>query len=139
MKKPKINKAALTDYAGMILGGVAASKVSSIKLPIALPAPVQALLPAVLGVLLAGRKGFLGSLGKGMIVVGGMKAIGTLAPQLGISNYGMNMIDDNGVGAYEIEGADYALAGNDDNMAPMNGSSSYSLAGIDADDNSAFG
>ena len=138
MKKPKINKAALTDYAGMILGGVAASKVSSIKLPIALPAPVQALLPAVLGVLLAGRKGFLGSLGKGMIVVGGMKAIGTLAPQLGISNYGMNMIDDNGVGAYEIEGADYALAGND-NMAPMNGSSSYSLAGIDADDNSAFG
>ena len=138
MKKPKINKAALTDYAGMILGGVAASKVSNIKLPIALPAPVQALLPAVLGVLLAGRKGFLGSLGKGMIVVGGMKAIGTLAPQLGISASAFNMIDDNGVGAYEIEGADYALAGND-NMAPMNGSSSYSLAGIDADDNSAFG
>lgn len=139
MKKAKINKAALTDYAGMILGGVAASKVSSIKLPIALPAPVQALLPAVLGVLLAGRKGFLGSLGKGMIVVGGMKAIGTLAPQLGISNYGLNMMDDSGLGAYEIEGADYALAGNDDIMTPMNGSSNYSLAGIDADDNSTFG
>ena len=138
MKKPKINKAALTDYAGMILGGVAASKVSSIKLPIALPAPVQALLPAVLGVFLAGRKGFLGSLGKGMIVVGGMKAIGTFAPQLGISDYGLNMMDESGVGAYEIEGADYSLAGNDD-MAPMNGSSNYSLAGIDADDNSAFG
>jgi len=138
MKKPKINKAALTEYAGMILGGVAASKVANIKLPIALPAPVQALLPAVLGVFLAGRKGFLGSLGKGMIVVGGMKAIGTFAPQLGISDYGLNMMDESGVGAYEIEGADYSLAGNDD-MAPMNGSSNYSLAGIDADDNSAFG
>jgi len=138
MKKPKINKAALTEYAGMILGGVAASKVANIKLPIALPAPVQALLPAVLGVFLAGRKGFLGSLGKGMIVVGGIKAIGTFAPQLGISEGIFDVMDESGVGAYEIEGADYSLAGNDD-MAPMNGSGNYSLAGIDADDNSAFG
>lgn len=133
MAKFKMNKGAITDYAGMILGGVAASKISNIKLPVALPPVVQAVLPAVIGVMLASKKGFIGNVGKGLVVVGGIKAIGALAPSLGI---GQGLID-SGVGAYEIEGADYALAGS---AAPTsNGSSSYSLAGIDADDNAVFG
>ena len=137
MAKFKMNKGAITDYAGMILGGVAASKINSIKLPVALPPVVQSLLPAVLGVMLASKKGFLGNVGKGLIVVGGIKAIGAIAPKLGI---GAGMLDsmDYGVGAYEIEGADYALAGSGA-AASSNGSSSYSLAGIDADDNAVFG
>lgn len=137
MAKFKFNKGAAADYAGMILGGVAASKISNIKLPVALPPVVQSLLPAIIGVMLAGKKGFIGNVGKGLVVVGGIKAIGSIAPKLGI---GAGLLDynDAGVGAYQIEGADYALAGS---AAPaaQNGSSSYSLAGIDADDNSVFG
>ncbi len=137
MKKGKFKKDQITDLLLMVGGGVVASKVSNIKLPIALPAPVQSALPLVLGVFLGTKKGAVGNIGKGMAVVGGMKLIAGLVPQLGLGN--SPFIDDQGQGGgFLIEGSDYALAGAGMDAAPV-GNTSYALAGVDRKDSDIFG
>lgn len=133
-KKSGSKKFDIQSYAGLAAGAIAASKVSTMKLPINLPGPIQAALPLVLGVILSRRSGILGDVGKGMIAVGGTKLIGTLAPNLGISqDTEEDMISD-----YMITGADnYALAGATDSM-PV-GATTYALAGVDVSDNLMFG
>jgi len=135
-KKRTGNKAGmLAEYGGLAIGGIAASKVANIKLPIALPAPIQSALPLIIGVLIAKKPGFVGALGKGMIAAGGAKLIGALVPQLGV---GAAMVDE-GIQDYMIEGADgYALAGATDGTSNI-GATSYALAGVDNDDNTVFG
>jgi len=126
----KIN---VQEYAGLTLGAIAASKVANIKLPINLPAPIQAALPILVGALLANRTGIVGSVGKGMVAVGGTKLIGALAPNLGI---GQNDESDDMISDYMIEGADtYALAGATESV----GATTYALAGVDRSDNLMFG
>lgn len=139
MAKKSKSTGAVTEYAGLTLGAIAASKVSNMNIPV--PAQVKPLLPIVLGIFLAKRGGMMKSIGAGMIAVGGTKLIGAVAPNLGIGE---------GVSDYVIEGAgDYALAGPDDNN--MNGyqysstepvgatSSNYALAGVDTTNPDNFG
>lgn len=122
----KIKKAQIAEYAGLGLGAIAASKVSNIKLPINLPAPVQAAVPLILGIILAKRSGMVKSVGLGMVAVGIPKLIGSIAPNLGI---GDNTADGAEISDYVIEGADnYALAGT------QSGTSNYALAGLDSID-----
>lgn len=104
----KLNKNTLKEAGGLTVGAVVAAKVANVNLPMNLPAPVKSALPLIVGVFLAGQKGFVGDVGKGMIAVGGVKLLNAVAPNLGIGAEG----DDDGMGAYQIEGAsDYALAG----------------------------
>jgi hypothetical protein len=132
-KKMKMGKINVQEYAGLTLGAVAASKVANIKLPINLPAPIQAALPILVGALLANRPGIVGSVGKGMVAVGGTKLIGALAPNLGI---GQNDESDDMISDYMIEGTDtYALAGATESV----GATTYALAGVDRRDNEMFG
>jgi hypothetical protein len=133
-KKTKKMKFDVQETAGLTLGAVAAAKVSTIKLPVALPAPVQAALPLVLGVFLSGRTGIVGAIGKGMIAAGGVKLLGAVAPNLGI-NAAMDT-DNEMISDYVIEGADsYALAGATESV----GATTYALAGVDTPDSSIFG
>lgn len=126
MAKFKFRKAGLAEYAGLAAGAVAASKVANIKLPVALPPVVQSALPLVLGIMLAKKSGFVGNIGKGMIAVGGVKVLASLAPQLGIG------LAAEGMGDFMIEGADtYALAGADASNGM--GNTSYALAGMPVD------
>lgn len=134
-KRPGNKSGMLAEYGGLAIGGIAASKVANIKLPIALPAPIQSALPLIIGVMIAKKPGFVGAMGKGMIAAGGAKLIGALVPQLGV---GAAMVDE-GIQDYMIEGADgYALAGASDGTANI-GATSYALAGVDIDDNAVFG
>jgi hypothetical protein len=130
----KMKKANVQEYAGLTLGAIAAAKVSSIKLPVNLPPVAQAALPILLGVFLAKKAGFVGSLGKGMIAVGGTKLIGAVAPNLGIGEA------DESMGEYQlIEGAsDYALAGAMESTSTV-GNTTYALAGVDRKDSEMFG
>ncbi len=130
-----LKKQNLTQFAGLAIGGAAASKVSNIKLPVNLPAPIQSALPLILGVFLAGKKGMIGDIGKGMVAAGGAKLINALVPSLGIGS------DDSMIQDYMIEGADgYALAGAmEDTTAPSIGNTSYALAGVDRSDSEVFG
>lgn len=130
----KMKKANVQEYAGLTLGAIAAAKVSSVKLPVNLPPVAQAALPILLGVFLAKKTGFVGSLGKGMIAVGGTKLIGAVAPNLGIGEADASM------GEYQlIEGAnDYALAGAMESTATV-GNTTYALAGVDKKDSEMFG
>lgn len=133
-KKSKKMKFDVQETAGLTLGAVAAAKVSTIKLPVALPAPVQAALPLVLGVFLSGRTGLVGAIGKGMIAAGGVKLLGAVAPNLGI-NAAMDT-DNEMISDYVIEGNDsYALAGATESV----GATTYALAGVDTPDSSIFG
>lgn len=133
-KKSKKMKFDVQETAGLTLGAVAAAKVSTIKLPVALPAPVQAALPLVLGVFLSSRTGLVGAIGKGMIAAGGVKLLGAVAPNLGI-NAAMDT-DNEMISDYVIEGADsYALAGATESV----GATTYALAGVDTPDSSIFG
>jgi hypothetical protein len=133
-KKTKKMKFDVQETAGLTLGAVAAAKVSTIKLPVALPAPVQAALPLVLGVFLSSRTGLVGAIGKGMIAAGGVKLLGAVAPNLGI-NAAMET-DNEMISDYVIEGADsYALAGATESV----GATTYALAGVDTPDSSIFG
>jgi len=133
-KKTKKMKFDVQETAGLTLGAVAAAKVSTIKLPVALPAPVQAALPLVLGVFLSRRTGLVGAIGKGMIAAGGVKLLGAVAPNLGI-NAAMDT-DNEMISDYVIEGADsYALAGATESV----GATTYALAGVDTPDSSIFG
>jgi hypothetical protein len=136
MKKGK-TKFNIQEAAGLTVGAVAAAKVANIKLPVNLPAPIQAALPLVLGAFLAGRKGMVGDIGKGMIAVGGTKLIGSLAPGLGIGESTGEEAADSNISDYMIEGTDtYALAGATDGAV---GATSYALAGVDRSDNLMFG
>jgi hypothetical protein len=133
-KKTRKMKFDVQETAGLTLGAVAAAKVSTIKLPVALPAPVQAALPLVLGVFLSSRTGLVGAIGKGMIAAGGVKLLGAVAPNLGI-NAAMDT-DNEMISDYVIEGADsYALAGATESL----GATTYALAGVDTPDSSIFG
>lgn len=126
-KKSTSRKIDIQAYAGLAAGAIAASKVSSMKLPINLPGPLQAALPLVLGVILSRRSGIIGDVGKGMIAVGGTKLIGSLAPGLGISQDPEEDI----ISDYMISGADsYSLAGATDSV----GATTYALAGVDVRD-----
>ena len=118
------------DIAGLAVGAAAASKVatmgaSSTNTMLQKAAPF---LPLILGVFLMKKKGITGSIGMGMVAVGATKAIGKLAPNLGIGV--TESISD-----YTVEGIDsnYALAGMEvEGMNEgMNGASSYALAGVD--------
>jgi len=131
----KMKKANVQEYAGLTLGAIAAAKVSSIKLPVNLPPVAQAALPILLGVFLAKKAGFVGSLGKGMIAVGGTKLIGAVAPNLGIGD-----ANEGTMGEYQlIEGAsDYALAGAMESTSTV-GNTTYALAGVDRKDSEMFG
>lgn len=133
-KKSKKMKFDVQETAGLTLGAVAAAKVSTIKLPVALPAPVQAALPLVLGVFLSSRTGLVGAIGKGMIAAGGVKLLGAVAPNLGI-NAAMDT-DNEMISDYVIEGNDsYALAGATESV----GATTYALAGVDTPDYGYFG
>lgn len=129
MAKFKVNKAGVMEYAGLAAGAVLASKVSKIQLPVALPPVVQSALPLVVGIFLASKKGFVGSVGKGMIAVGGVKMIGVLAPSLGINGGYL----DAPVADYMIEGANYSLAGNTSSQEYPS-----SLAGVDQKDSNMY-
>jgi hypothetical protein len=68
-----------------------------------------------------------------MIAAGGVKLLGAVAPNLGISQAAEDseMISD-----YVIEGADsYALAGATESV----GATTYALAGVDTPDSNIFG
>lgn len=133
-KKSKKMKFDVQETAGLTLGAVAAAKVSTIKLPVALPAPVQAALPLVLGVFLSSRTGLVGAIGKGMVAAGGVKLLGAVAPNLGI-NAAMDT-DNEMISDYVIEGNDsYALAGATESV----GATTYALAGVDTPDYGYFG
>lgn len=133
-KKNMFKKANVQEYAGLTIGAIAAAKVANVKLPVNLPAPVQAALPLLVGALIANRPGLVGSIGKGMIAVGGTKLVGALAPNLGISA-DMTESDDM-ISDYMIEGTEtYALAGATESV----GATTYALAGVDRKDNEMFG
>lgn len=133
-KKNMFKKANVQEYAGLTIGAIAAAKVANVKLPVALPAPVQAALPLIVGALIANRPGLVGSIGKGMIAVGGTKLVGALAPNLGISQD--FAVENDMISDYMIEGADtYALAGATESV----GATTYALAGVDRKDNEMFG
>lgn len=125
MAKFKVNKAGVMEYAGLAVGAIVASKVSKIQLPVALPPVATAAIPLVLGIFLASKKGFIGSVGKGMIATGGVKLIAAVAPSLGISGGGYL---DNPVNDYIIEGGNYALAAAPTSNYPT------ALAGVDKKD-----
>jgi len=138
MKKSKFKSTAITDLLIMVVGGIGAAKLSNVKLPVNLPAPVQSALPLVLGVFLSGKKGAVGNIGKGMAVVGGMKLVNTLVPALGVG--ASPFIDDQSIqAAYEINGGEYALAGATITDSAPVGNTSYALAGVDQKDNDIFG
>jgi len=133
MAKSKFSKVAIADYAGLTVGAVVASKVANIKLPVNLPAPVQALLPILLGAMLAKKPGMMGSIGKGMIAVGGTKLIGAIAPRLGVGAADEESETMEAV----LTGTDtYALAGATDGTV---GATSYALAGVDQPEANMFG
>jgi hypothetical protein len=121
MAKRKISKAGLMEYGGFIVGGALASKVATLNVPM-IPEKVKPILPIVLGYFLAQRGGTIANVGKGMITVGSIKALGAFVPALGISEE---------VSDYMIEGADdYALAGE-----TVSGNEGYALAGQPMDFN----
>jgi len=130
MAKKSKSTGAVTEYAGLTLGAIAASKVSNMAIPM-IPEKMKPLLPIILGIFLAKRGGIMKSVGAGMIAVGGVKLVGAVAPNLGIGE---------GVSDYVIEGAgDYALAGPDEDVNGYNynstepvGGSSYALSGLDS-------
>lgn len=132
MKAPKINKNMVSDIAGLAIGSIAASKVANLKLPVALPAPIQSALPLIVGVLLYKKTGILGSIAKGMIAAGAKTMVSTLVPSLGI---GTDASADSDISDYMIEGA-YALAGATESSQ---GGGNYALAGMDARDGALFG
>lgn len=110
MAKKKMKIGGIQEYAGLALGAIVAGKVSNMNIPG--PAIIRGLAPLALGVLMAAKgKGFVKSVGMGMVAVGGVKAVAAVAPNLGI---GQTVIND-----YEIiEGMeDAALAGANDNMS----------------------
>jgi hypothetical protein len=130
MAKKMLSGISAKDIAGLAVGAAAASKVatmgaSSTNTMLQKAAPF---LPLILGVFLMKKKGITGSIGMGMVAVGATKAIGKLAPNLGIGV--TESISD-----YTVEGIDsnYALAGMEvEGMNEgMNGASSYALAGVD--------
>ena len=118
------------DIAGLAVGAAAASKVATMGAASSntMLQKASPFLPLILGIFLMKKKGITGSIGMGMVAVGATKAIGKLAPNLGI---GMS----ESISDYTVEGLDsnYALAGMtvEGMNEGMNGASSYALAGVD--------
>lgn len=118
------------DIAGLAVGAAAASKVATMGAASSntMLQKASPFLPLILGIFLMKKKGITGSIGMGMVAVGATKAIGKLAPNLGI---GMS----ESISDYTVEGlsSDYALAGMtvEGMNEGMNGASSYALAGVD--------
>jgi len=112
------------EAAALTVGAALASKVVNMNLPV--PAQVRPFLPVLLGFFLMKRGGFVGTMGAGMVAVGGTQVIKAVAPGLGIG--GAESISE-----YVIEGAeDYALAGPDESVSGAN--TSYALAGTPGDE-----
>ena len=134
MAKLKIKKGVIQSMGGLVVGGVIASKVSTIQLPAAVPPMLKTALPVIAGFFLLSKPGIVGYIGAGMVAVGSIKLIGAIAPKLGIG------ADEEDVNDYQIEGVDYALNG-----ASMEGvdyalnGTSYALSGVDQNDNANFG
>lgn len=115
------------EIAGLVVGAAVGAKVASLNIT-AIPEKVKPLLPLILGVILMKKKGFMASVGQGMVAVGATKTLNSFVPALGIG-------ENEGISDYTIEGAnDYALAGME--IEGMNesvsGPASYALAGVDA-------
>lgn len=115
------------EIAGLVVGAAVGAKVATLNIT-AIPEKVKPLLPLILGVILMKKKGFMASVGQGMVAVGATKTLNSFVPALGI---GIN----EGISEYTIEGAnDYALSGME--IEGMNesvsGPASYALAGVDA-------
>ena len=110
----------LSDVAGLTVGGVVASKVANLNIPV-VPDKIKPLIPVVVGFLIAKNKSpFLKAIGAGMVAVGGMKTIGVFAPGLGISAL------EDGIGAdLELNGLDASYALNGTKQTPH-----YALAGV---------
>lgn len=115
------------EIAGLVVGAAVGAKVATLNIT-AIPEKVKPLLPLILGVILMKKKGFMASVGQGMVAVGATKTLNSFVPALGI---GIN----EGISEYTIEGAnDYALSGMEiEGMnESVNGPASYALAGVDA-------
>lgn len=116
------------EIAGLVVGAAVGAKVASLNIT-AIPEKVKPLLPLILGVILMKKKGFMASVGQGMVAVGATKTLNSFVPALGI---GVN----EGISEYTVEGleSNYALAGME--IEGMNesvsGPASYALAGVDA-------
>ena len=130
MAKKMFSGISAKDIAGLAVGAAAASKVATMGAASqnAMIQKAAPFLPLILGIFLMKKKGITGSVGMGMVSVGAIKAIGKLAPGLGIGG-GEDISD------YTVEGLDsnYALAGMEVEgiNEGMNGASSYALAGVD--------
>ncbi len=79
----------LQHVGALVVGGVVASKINGIALPV-IPEKVKPFVPVVVGILLMRTKNpTMQMAGKGMIVVGGVNALKTFVPQLGLGGPGM--------------------------------------------------
>jgi hypothetical protein len=115
------------EIAGLVVGAAVGAKVANLNIT-AIPEKLKPVLPLVLGIFLMKKKGFMASIGQGMVAVGATKTLGAFVPNLGIGA-------SEGISEYTIEGAnDYALAGMEiEGMNEgINGASSYALAGVDS-------
>lgn len=75
-----LSKNSLTDAAGIAVGGVGANVIGKF-VPIANPMLKNAGVLA-LGVILSGKKGFIGNIGKGLVAGGASRLVGGLVPAL---------------------------------------------------------
>jgi len=115
----------------LVVGGVVASKVSTIALPV-IPEKARPLVPVVVGFLLTKSKNpTLQYAGKGMIVVGGVNTLRAFVPQLGLGAPGMGdyYISEPDMPALNGPGMGYpaALAGGEQDMGYP-----AALAGMDS-------
>lgn len=86
MAKGSSKKQFITDALALVVGGVVASKASSLPLSF-IPDKVKPLVPIVAGYFLSRNKNrMVQGVGAGMIAVGGIKAVSVFAPGLGISS-----------------------------------------------------
>jgi len=122
MKRGK--KAAIGEVLALIAGAAVASKIANMNISV-IPDKIKPLLPVVAGFLLA-KKGnnMIKAAGMGMIAAGGVKAVGSFFPSLGIGEAEEAYVQLNGAGNYALaDGEDpslgaagnYALAGSPEN------------------------
>ena len=75
-----LSKNSITDAAGIAVGGVGANVIGKF-VPIANPMLKNAGVLA-LGIVLSGKKGFIGNIGKGLVAGGASRLVGSLVPAL---------------------------------------------------------
>lgn len=75
-----LSKNTLSDAAGLAVGGVGANVIGRF-VPIANPMIKDGAVLA-LGIVLSGKKGFLGNIGKGMVASGASRLVGKVVPAL---------------------------------------------------------